>query len=121
MSKSAAQTSEYDRNRRADHGCHMRVLLVKAMKNVDAQGAVQDRLTQSPQSIYHMLHLIAIVSDRETPLNKGLNFGIKNDDTSFFVADELLFKPKPNGARRQGGSRDNFNEVGHHYAKKAMI
>jgi hypothetical protein len=101
-----------------DHGSHMRVLLVKATKNVEDQGAVQDRLTQSPESIRHALHLVAIVGDRKIPLNKGPKFGIKNDGTSFFVFDELLFKPKPNSARRRGGSRDSFNEVGRYRAKK---
>jgi hypothetical protein len=69
----------------------MRVPLIKATKYVEDQGVVQDRLTQSPQSIHHVLHLVAIVGDRKIPLNKGLKLNIKDDGTSFFVSDEVLF------------------------------
>jgi len=84
----------------------MRVPLIKARKNIEDQGVVQDRLTQSPQSIRHVLHLVAIVGDRKIPLNKGLKLNIKDDGTSFFVADKLLFKPEPNGMECQGSSGD---------------
>jgi hypothetical protein len=77
-----------------DQGRQVGVPIIEATKNIENKGAVQNWFTQGSQGVGRMLHLVAIICDREIPLNKGLKLSVEEDGMSFFIANKLFFETK---------------------------
>jgi hypothetical protein len=74
----------------SDPSLEVIVALVEAPEKVEDERAIGDRLPKVTRGGRHVLHLAAVLNDREIPLDKGSKGGVKVESTSLTVAEELL-------------------------------
>ncbi|EAZ21066.1 hypothetical protein OsJ_36709 [Oryza sativa Japonica Group] len=72
--------------------------LVQSSDEVEDEGAVADWFTKISEVVGSGLEKLAVVGDREVPLDERTEFGIEDEGPRLSVAEKLALDGKPDGA-----------------------
>ena len=67
----------------------MLILLVQAAKNVEDEVPVRDRAVKIAKGVRHSLHLAAVLTDAEVPLDEGAESSVEAESPGLGIAQEL--------------------------------